>query len=76
MRVLEAGVCYPINAQGGLYVEIEGTQEEIYRGAADQLAIKTANEKGWNGNGKATVGMPVRKGVALYTRAYWFHEKR
>ncbi|MFC0213867.1 hypothetical protein ACFFK0_15660 [Paenibacillus chartarius] len=76
MKVLEAKVAHPINAAGGLYVFIEGTQEEIYKGDADRLAVRTANEQGWNGDGQATIGMPARKGVNLYTRAYWFHEKR
>ncbi|MEB3102878.1 hypothetical protein [Ferviditalea candida] len=76
MKVIEARVAHPINAKGGLYVEIEGTQEEIYKGASDRLAVRTANRQGWEGSGQATIGMPVRKGVNLYTRAYWFHEKR
>lgn len=76
LKVLEAGVAHPINARGGLYVLIEGTQEEIYKGASDRLAVSTANRQGWMGEGQATVGIPVRKGVDLYTRAYWFHEKQ
>jgi hypothetical protein len=76
MRIVEANICYPINSMGGLYVEIEGTREEIYDGESDRLAVQTANEKGWNGGGQAQIGIPVRQGVFLYTRSYWFHEKR
>lgn len=76
MIVKEVGVHHPINAPGGLYVLIEGTADEIYKGAADKLAVETANRKGWNGNGRATIGMPSREGVNLYSRAYWFHERR
>lgn len=76
MKVLEARVSHPANARGGLYVLIEGTQTEIYKGASDRLAVETANLQGWKGNGQATVGIPTRKGIDLYTRAYWFHEKR
>lgn len=76
MKVLEAKVANPINARGGLYVLIEGTQAEIYKGASDRLAVETANRLGWKGNGQATIGIPTREGVDLYTRAYWFHEKR
>jgi hypothetical protein len=75
MKVLEAEVAYPINAIGGFYVLIEGTQKEIYKGASDCLAVETANRKGWKGNGRGTVGIPTHKGIDLYTRAYWFHEK-
>jgi hypothetical protein len=78
MRVLEANVCYPINAMGGLYIHIEGTSKEIYGNgsAADLLAIKTANERGRKGNGKASVGMPCKTGVLTYTKSYWFHEQK
>lgn len=76
MKVLEAEVARPMNARGGLYVLIEGTQAEIYKGASDRLAVETANRLGWKGDGQATIGIPTREGVDLYTRAYWFHEKR
>lgn len=75
MKVLEARVAHPLNARGGLYVLIEGTQTEVYKGAADRLAMETANRLGWKGNGGGTVGIPTRKGIDLYTRAYWFYEK-
>ncbi|MFC4767184.1 hypothetical protein [Effusibacillus consociatus] len=75
MHVIEARYVNPINAMAGLYVSIEGTREEIYGSQADELAIRTANKKGWNGNGKATVGIPVQKGVRTYTKAYWFYER-
>lgn len=75
MRILEAKVSHPINAMGGLYVLIAGTQEEIYKGDANRLAVETANEKGWKGKGKASVGISSRQGVFEYTRAYWFHER-
>ncbi|WP_080837587.1 hypothetical protein [Cohnella massiliensis] len=76
MKVLEAKEACPINARGGLYVLIEGTQAEIYKGEADRLAVATANRLGWNGNGKASVGIPSREGIDLYTRTYWFYEKQ
>ncbi|MCD1261274.1 hypothetical protein B5M42_020955 [Paenibacillus athensensis] len=76
MRVIEAKVCYPINATGGLNVQIEGTSKEIYGGAADRFAVEIANAEGWNGNGRGSIGIPVRKGIDFYTRAYWFYEKR
>lgn len=76
MNVLEARIVHPINAIGGLYVFIEGTQTEIYKGASDRLAVETANSQGWKGNGRGTVGIPTRKGIDLYTRSYWFHERR
>ncbi|MCY9668735.1 hypothetical protein M5X11_28070 [Paenibacillus alginolyticus] len=76
MRVMEASVSHPMNAMGGLYVLIQGTQEEIYGHAANDLAIRTANAQGWNGNGKSTVGIPSRKGVLPYTKAYWFHDRK
>jgi trehalose utilization protein len=76
MRVLEVNVAHPINAIGGLYVEVEGSREEIYGGEANKLAMQTAYDKGWNGNGKASMGIPVKQGILLYTRSYWFHEKR
>lgn len=76
MKVCEAREVYPINAIGGLYVRIEGMQQEIYKGEADRLALETANQKGWKGNGRATIGIPTREGVHLYSRAYWFHERQ
>ncbi|MBB6732787.1 hypothetical protein [Cohnella zeiphila] len=75
MRVKEVGVHQRVNAQGGLYVQIEGTGQEIFYGSADRLAIETANERGWNGKGRSTVGVPSKKGIDLYTRSYWFHER-
>ncbi|THF74380.1 hypothetical protein [Cohnella fermenti] len=75
MRVEESDVVYPTNGRGGLYILIEGTVQEVYKGASDRFAIDTANRRGWNGKGEATVGIPTRQGIDLYTRAYWFHEK-
>lgn len=75
MRVIEAHFSNPMNAMGGLYVLIEGTKEEIFGKKADQLAMRTANEKGWNGYGKASSGFPVQKGLLTYTKAYWFYER-
>lgn len=76
MKVRETRVIYPINGRGGLYILIEGTQEDIYKGSADRTAIETANRNGWKGAGEASIGIPTRVGVQLYTRAYWFHEKQ
>ncbi|MBN2981825.1 hypothetical protein [Cohnella algarum] len=75
MKVIEAKVSYPINARGGLYVLIEGTQTDVYKGASDRMAMETANRLGWKGDGQATIGIPAREGIDLYTRVYWFHEK-
>lgn len=76
MRVEEAKECHPINAIGGFYVSIEGSNQDVYGMAAGQLAIRTAEEHGWKGHGKATVGMPCKKGVFTYTKAFWFHERK
>jgi len=76
MHVLEAKVSHPMNAMSGLYVLIEGTRNEVYSSAASELAIRTANEKGWKGEGSASVGIPCQKGVLTYTKAYWFHERK
>ncbi|WP_420481870.1 hypothetical protein [Cohnella zeiphila] len=75
LRVKETGVHYPVNGQGGLYVLIEGSRQEIYKGKANRLAMETANQKGWKGSGQTTIGIPTREGIDLYTRAYWFHDR-
>jgi hypothetical protein len=76
MQVVEAIVCHPINAIGGLYVLIEGTQSEVYSIAASHLAMEIAEKEGWKSQGKATVGIPSRKGILVYTKAFWFHERK
>lgn len=74
MRIVEAEFHNAIQANGGLYVLIEGSKDDLTSSAVDQLAIKTAFDKGWNGHGKSTVNNPIRVGVVTYSKAYWFHD--
>src|SRR5699024_4028400 len=74
LKIRDCRVDYPAKSRGGLYVHLEGNRNQILKGAADRLAVETANRKGWKGSGQATIGHPMQETEDRFAKAYWFHE--
>jgi hypothetical protein len=68
-------VVHPINAAGGLYFDILSTEgrasaQEIY-----DFIAPMARERGYDPDGRATLGLPCAYGLKACTYAVWFHTK-
>lgn len=77
MPIVEA---YATNRWGNrvsvkLFVKVRGTLDEIQSKAAYQLAKQTAYVKGWNPEGRSTIGKLMQEDDS-YARTYTFCEKR
>lgn len=67
-------VVYPMNAVGGLYMELlrpDNVAVARYVPALKELARK----HGYNPDGRASVGPPCQHGIDTVTHAVWFYEK-
>lgn len=78
MTILEAaehtGPTKPVNAEGGFYVHLRATRQEIATGAAMLRAEKAARKAGWSLTGRRTTGFPVSHDDGTMTQSFWFHQ--
>lgn len=75
-RVLESEMRRPMNAPSGLYVLI-GYRDRAEVKATKDLAFKEAEKKGYKtGGGTWDTGLSTNEAIGLWTKAFWFYEKK
>lgn len=75
VRIVECHESHPMNAEGGLYVKLAGTREDLVGEIGLGTARKLAKEEGFDPSGRTTYGF-VSSGEEGATRSYWFHDQR
>lgn len=74
-QVTTAEFCHPANGEGGWYVEVRGTYDEVMGEAGMALAEASALDHGWTPDDRASAGFPSAHNLRTYERSYWFHGK-
>lgn len=74
-RVVESSFVHPANGEGGWYVEVRGTHDEVMGDAGRAVAEASAREHGWNPDDRAGAGWPSQYNLGESERSFWFYGK-
>lgn len=72
-RITEARFSHPANGEGGWYVVVRGTREEVMGDVGADLAEASALAHGWTPDDRADAGWPSAHNLREHTRAFVFH---